>query len=87
MSTSGINGAHSHHHAEQAAQETHAETGHASMTHEQRVVMQRTIFGRKMRAKKMAAQKMAAFFHDPVGLYRIFIRHNPHRCASGTGYY
>jgi hypothetical protein len=62
MSTSGVNGAHSHHHAEQAAQENHNEDSHASMTHEQRVVRQRTIFGRKMRAKKMAAQKMAAFF-------------------------
>lgn len=62
MSTSGVNGAHSHHHAEQAAQEANSEDNHASMTHEQRVVRQRTIFGRKMRAKKMAAQKMAAFF-------------------------
>src|ERR1700761_6573652 len=33
------------------------------------------------------SQQMAIFFHDPVDLYRIFIRHNPHRCASGTGYY
>jgi hypothetical protein len=33
------------------------------------------------------SKQMAAFFHDPKDLYRIFMRRNPYRCASGRGLY